>query len=163
MINNMNNINSDNLATINSNCDYKPIRNNNIDRKMPCPRYYLTTKSYTSLPDLNFNEYSANILPCTQINNNFSNPLDHSSLINVITVPPKFWRKKPVNKYNPILYVDVDENLYVFKFFRKSIERSWSFTHRSRSDLIIWNKLIDEAELVRYFHIEQDIDAYIRQ
>ena len=31
MINNMNNINSDNLATINSNCDYKPIRNNNID------------------------------------------------------------------------------------------------------------------------------------
>ena len=159
----MNNINSDNLATINSNCDYKPIRNNNIDRKMPCPRYYLTTKSYTSLPDLNFNEYSANILPCTQINNNFSNPLDHSSLINVITVPPKFWRKKPVNKYNPILYVDVDENLYVFKSFRKSIERSWSFTHRSRSDLIIWNKLIDKAELVRDFHIEQDIDASIRQ
>ena len=31
MINNINDINHDNLATINSNCDYKPIRNNNID------------------------------------------------------------------------------------------------------------------------------------
>ena len=33
MTNNINNINRDNLATINSNCDYKPIRNNNIDNK----------------------------------------------------------------------------------------------------------------------------------
>ena len=82
MINNINNINRDNLATINSNCDYKPVRNNNID---------------TSLPDLNFNEYSTNILPCTQKNNSFPNPFDPSSLINVITVPPKFWRKKLVH------------------------------------------------------------------
>ena len=33
MINNINNINCDNLATINSNCDYKPIHNNNIEKK----------------------------------------------------------------------------------------------------------------------------------
>ena len=105
----------------------------------------------TSLPDLNFNEYSANILPCTQINNSFPNPLDPSSLINVITVPPKSWRKKPVNKYNAVLYDDVDE------------ERSRYFTHHPHSELIIWNKLIDEAELVRDLNIGQDIDVSIRQ
>ena len=148
MINNINNINRDNLATINSNCDYKPISNNNID---------------TSLPDLNFNEYSANILPCTQINNSFPNPLDPSSLINVITVPPKFWRKNPVNKYNTVLYDDVDEDVYVFKSFGKSIKRSRHFTHRPRLELIIWNKLIDKAELVRDLNIGQDIEASIRQ
>ena len=117
----------------------------------------------TSLPDLNFNEYSANILPCTQINNSFPNPLDPSSLINVITVPPKFWRKKPINKYNPVPYDDVDEDLYLFKSFGKSIKRTQNFSHRPRSDLIIWDKLIDDAELVRDLHIGQDIDATIRQ
>ena len=122
MIKNIKNINRDNLATINSNCDYKPVRNNNID---------------TSLPDLNFNEYSTNILPCTQKKNSFPNPFDPSSLINVITVPPKFWRKKPVNKYNPVRYDDVDEDLYVFKSFKKSIKRYRNFTHRPRLELII--------------------------
>ena len=148
MIKNIKNINRDNLATINSNCHYKPIRDNNID---------------TSLPNLNFNEYSANILHCTEINNSFPNPLDPSSLINVITVPPKFWRKNPVNKYNTVLYDDVDEDVYVFKSFGKSIKRSRHFTHRPRLELIIWNKLIDKAELVRDLNIGQDIEASIRQ
>ena len=65
--------------------------------------------------------------------------------------------------YNPVLYDHVDEDLYVFKSFGKSIKRSRHFTHRSRSELIIWNKLIDEAELVRDLNIGQDIDASIHQ
>ena len=154
MIDNINNINRDNLTTIDSICDYKPISNSNINTNMPSSTYYPTTTSSTSLPDLNFNEYSANILPCTQMNNNsFSNPLVSSSLINVITVSPNFWRKKPVNKYNPVLYDDVDEDVYVFKSFGKSIKRTWIFSHSPHSDLIIWNKLIDDAELVRDLHI----------
>ena len=61
--------------------------------------------------------------------------------------------------YNPVLYDHVDEDLYVFKSFGKSLKRSRHFTHRSRSELIIWNKLIDEAELVRDLNIGQDIDV----
>ena len=91
MINNINNINCANLTTIDSICDYKPISNSTINTNMPSSTYYSTTTSSTSLPNLNFNEYSANILPCTQKNNNsFPNPLVPSSLINVITIPPKF-------------------------------------------------------------------------
>ena len=164
MINNTNNINRDNLATINSICDYKPISNSNINTNMPSSTYYPTTTLSTSLPDLNFNEYSASILRCIQMNNiSFPNPIVSSSLISVIKVPPKFLRKKHVNKYSPLLYDDVDEDLYVFKSFGKSIKRTRNFSHRPRSDFIIWNKLIDEAELVRDLHIRQDIDATIRQ
>ena len=99
MIGNINNINRDNLTTIDSICDYKPIINSNINTNMPSSTNYSTTTLSTSLLDLNFNEYSATILLCTQKNNNsFPNPLVPSSLINVITVPPKFLRKKPINK-----------------------------------------------------------------
>ena len=35
MINNINNTNCDNLTTIDSICDYKTIRNNNINTNMP--------------------------------------------------------------------------------------------------------------------------------
>ena len=159
MINNIHNINPDNLTTIDNISVYKLIGNSNINTNMPSP-----TTSSLSLPDLDFNEYSAKILPWTRKNNNsFPNPLVPSSLINVITVPPKFWRKKPINKYNPVPYDDVDEDLYLFKSFGKSIKRTQKFSHRPRSDLIIWDKLIDNTELVRDLHIGQDIDVTIRQ
>ena len=51
----------------------------------------------------------------------------------------------------------------MFKSLGKSIKRTQNVSHRPRSDLIIWDKLIDNAELVRDFHIGQDIDATIRQ
>ena len=78
-------------------------------------------------------------------------------------VPPKFLRKKPVNKYNTVLYDNVDEDLYVLKSFGKIIKRSRHFTHRPCLELIIWNKLIDKAELVRDLNIGQDIEASMRQ
>ena len=80
----------------------------------------------------------------------------------MITVSPKFWRKTPVNRYNAIIYDDVDEDLYVFKSFGKGVKRSPHYTSRPRSDFILWNKSIDELELLRDLHIGNNVDAAIR-
>ena len=105
-----------------------------------------TSASYSTpsiLPRMDFNIYSSNILTCTPLRNVLSNPLIPESFINVITFPPKFWRKKAINKYDPILYDDVDEDLYVFKSFDKSMTRTPHFVTLPRSDLILWGKTID--------------------
>ena len=73
--------------------------------------------------------------------------------LHVITLPPRFWRKKAVKKYDPILYDDVDEDLYVFKSFGKSMTRTPHFVPRPHSDLILWDETIDQPELQRDFHI----------
>ena len=67
-----------------------------------------------------------------------------------------------MNNYNPILYNDIDKDLYIFKYFGKSIKQSLHFTSRPRSDFIIWDNLVDEPELVRDLKIGKDIDASIR-
>ena len=127
------------------------------------PRLLPIKKTTSSLPSLDFNEYSEHILFCTQTRNNFSNSLCSSSAINVITVPPKIWKKKPENRYTPILYNNIDIKRYVFKSFGKSIKRSLHFNPCPRSDLIFWDKLVDKPELVRDIHIWNDIDPSIRQ
>ena len=91
----------------------------------------------------------------------FSNPITHNPSINVITIPPKFWRKKPTNSYKPIIYDDVDEDLYIFKSFGKSMKHSSHFTPRPHSDLILWDKSVDEPELLRDLLIGDDVDAAI--
>ena len=85
-------------------------------------------------PRMNFNIYSSNILTCTPLHNILSNPLIPWSFINVITVPTKFLRKNAVNKYVPIPYDDVAEDVYVFKSFGKSITRTPHFVPRPRSN-----------------------------
>ena len=112
-------------------------------------RTFATIWPPCSLPHLDFNKYSSHILPYHQISNIFSNPITSLSSINVITVPLKIWRKKPVNEYTPIIYDDVDEDLYVFKSFGKIMKRSSHFTPHPRSDLILWDKSVDEPEVLR--------------
>ena len=125
---NINNTNSDNLVTIGKHYLSEPknktsaVRNDDvIDPDKRNSRTFATTRIFSYLTLLYFNEYSLNILPCTKINNNFSNPLASHSSVNVITVPSKIWRKKPVNKYNPIV---CDKNVYAFKSFDKSMKHS---------------------------------------
>ena len=54
-------------------------------------------------------------------------------VINVITVPPNIWRKKTTNKYKPLVYNDVNEDLYIFG---KCFKPSYSWKIRLRSDII---------------------------
>ena len=54
----------------------------------------------------------------TSINNQLPSSLLSHPIINTITVPPKIWRKKSTLKYRPIIYDDIDEDLYLFKRFR---------------------------------------------
>ena len=84
-------------------------------------RNLASMRSPSYIPNFVFflNNYSSHILPCHQMNNIFSNPITSHPSINVITVPSKFWRKKPVNTYTPLIYDDVDEDLYEFKSFGK--------------------------------------------
>ena len=76
---------------------------------------------------MDFNIYSSNTLTYSPIRNNLSNPLIPESSINSITIPLMFWIIKAVNKYDPILYDDVDDDLYVFKSFGKSMKLSPPF------------------------------------
>ena len=126
------------------------------------PRSFAPLDQPSSLPNFDFDTYSSNILSCHQITNTLSNPITSSPSINVITVPPIFWRKKQNNTYKSIIYDDVDEDLYVFKTFGKSMKRSSHFIPRPRSDLILWNKSVDEPELLRDLLIGDDVDAAIR-
>ena len=68
-----------------------------------------------------------------------------------------------MNKYESILYDDIDEVLYVFKSFGKSIKYLPHFLTRPRSDLIIWVKSIDQLELLRDLHIRKDVIDTLRQ
>ena len=55
----------------------------------------------------------------TSIDNQLPSSLLPHNFINAITVPPKIWREKAPTKYKPIIYDDVDEDLYLFKPFGK--------------------------------------------
>ena len=61
-----------------------------------------------------------------------------------------------------MIYDDVNEDLYVFKSFGKSMIFWSHFTPRPRSDLILWDKSVDEPELLRDLHIGNDVDSAIR-
>ena len=84
-------------------------------------------------------------------------------IINVITVPPKIWRKKAASNYKPLVYNDVDEDLYSFKPFGKCVKRSASWEPRLRSDLIHWNESFDSSELERYFRMGDQADDLTRR
>ena len=124
-------------------------------------RPFVTLRQPSSLPNLDFNNYSSNIPSCHQINNTVLNSIISNPSINVITVPPNFLRKKPANSYKPIIYDNIDEDLYVFKSFGKSMKRSSHFIPRPHSDLILCDKSFDEPELLRNIPIRDDVDAAI--
>ena len=121
-----------------------------------------TLRQPSFLPNFDFNKYSSHILSCNLTTNTFPNPITSNPSINVITVPPKFWRKKPVNSYKPIIYDDVDDYLCVFKSFGRSMKHSSHFIPKPRSDLILWDNSVDEPEILRDFLIDDDVDVDIR-
>ena len=64
-----------------------------------------------------------------------------------------------MNKYDQILYDNIDEDVYVIKSFGKSLKSLQHFVPRSQSDLVLLNKSIDRPELLRNLHIGTYDDA----
>ena len=58
------------------------------------------------------------------------------SVVNIISVPPNIWRPKPKNNYKPMVYTNVDEDLYIFKAYGKIMKLTPPWTPRPRSDVI---------------------------
>ena len=115
-----------------------------------------TTNNVSSiLLHLYFNKYFSNILTCTQIRNNLLNAIISDPTINFISVPTKFWKNKAVNKYKFILYDDIDEDVYAFRSFGKSMKRLQYFTPRLCS--------VDEPYILRGLHLGKDVDITIRR
>ena len=84
-------------------------------------------------------------------------------VINVITVPRKIWRKKVANNYKPLVYNDIDEDLYSFKPFCKCLKRSASWESLLRSNLIRWNESLDSPELERDFRMADQATDFSRR
>ena len=100
-LSNIRNIFRNNFVTIDNNYSspasdrLRLVRNNtNLPPGKRKSRPFATLRLPSSLPIFDFNKYSSNILSCHQIKNTSSNPITSNPSINVITVPPKFWRKE---------------------------------------------------------------------
>ena len=149
-INNITNTNSNNLVTIDNN-----IFSNFFGKcNLVCNNDFLNCDEHNSsisatnntsciLPRTDFNIYSSNILTCTLIRNIVPNLVLSEPSIDVITVPPEFLRKRAVNEYVPLLYDDINGNVYIFKSFAKSMMCLQNFLPRPRSNLILWGKTVD--------------------
>ena len=68
-----------------------------------------------------------------------------------------------VNNYKPIIYTDVDEDLYVLKQYGKSMKRSPTWKPRPRSDLILWDESSSLPELNRDLDIDVNMDPTLKQ
>ena len=84
------------------------------------------------------------------------------STVNAISVPPKIWRPKQKTNYKPMICTDVDEDLYIFNPFGKSMKRAESWTPRPRSDVIPWNTSLFQEELDNNFNIGSMTDESTR-
>ena len=56
----------------------------------------------------------------------------------MITLPPKIWRPKPLNKYIPIDYAyDVDDGIFDYSFYGKTVFRpTQRWSDRPMNDMI---------------------------
>ena len=77
-----------------------------------------------------------NIISCSILSHPSKNHITNNNLVHVITVPPKNWQPKAKNNYKPIIYTDVDDDLYVLKHFCKYMTRSPTWKSRPRSAII---------------------------
>ena len=59
--------------------------------------------------------------PLVDVGVKLRNSRPPNPLVRVITVPTKAWRPKAKNKYKPIIYHDVDDDLYVLKVYGKAM------------------------------------------
>ena len=68
-----------------------------------------------------------------------------------------------VNNYKPIIYTDVDDDLYVLKHYGKSMTRSPTWIPRSRSDVILWDESSSLNELSKGLTIDVIMDPTLKQ
>ena len=82
-----------------------------------------------------------------------------SSAIYVIDIPEKIWRPKPQNRYKPIDYGnDVYDGMFDFKHYGKTVFRpKIQWAERPRTDLIIYNQIIDEEEMRKNLNVGEDV------
>ena len=78
----------------------------------------------------------SHVLPYSTFPHHFTN-----LFVNVITVPPKIWRSKAKNKYKPVIYIDVNDDMYVLKTYGKAMTRLPRWLPRPRNDLILWDSI----------------------
>ena len=87
-----------------------------------------------------------------------SSPL--TTVINIISVPPKIWRSKTKNKYKPMDFIDVDKDLYTFIHYGKTTKHTPSWISRPRSEIILWRSSLFQQELEGNFVLEFTTDDF---
>ena len=83
--------------------------------------------------------------------------------VNITSLPPKIWRPKPKNNYNPMVCTDDDESLYIFKHCGKTMKRTPLWTPKPRKDLIPQNYSFCQQELDDSFNIDYMTDNFTCQ
>ena len=83
--------------------------------------------------------------------------------ISIISIPPKIWRPTPKNNYKPMVCTNIDEDLYAFKHYGKTMKRTPSQTSRPRSDVIPWNSSLYQQALDANFNIDFMTDDFTHQ
>ena len=66
------------------------------------------------------------------------------------------------NNYKPMVCTDVNEDLYTFKSYGKTMKRAKSWTPRHRSNIIPWNSSLCQQELDDNFNIDSLIEDFTR-
>ena len=85
--------------------------------------------------------------------------------MHVITVPPKIWRPKPIDRFILLPpYPDIDDILYHFPAYGLAIRRTKEAPPPAskRDDLILWDEDIHLSHLQKYLHLRDDIDINVR-
>ena len=93
--------------------------NDNVTRELK----YVPSNS-NSFAAFSYQLTFSHILSCSILSQSRNNLIPHNSNVNFITGPQKIWRPKMVNNYKPIIYTDVDDDVYVLKHYGKSMTRS---------------------------------------
>ena len=87
-------------------------------------------------------------------------PFVHSTLSRtlVISIPPKIWRPKPKCKYTVPPESDIDEELFIFPSFGKSLSRPKYIYSNDRLDIIVWNPSLHQTEFDKVVSIPTDLE-----
>ena len=65
--------------------------------------------------------------------------------------------------FKPVIYNDVDDDLYILIAYSKAMTRPLRWLPRPRNDIILWDSISFTAKLMKDFHIDSSIDTNIRQ
>ena len=67
------------------------------------------------------------------------------------------------NSYKPMICTDVDEDIYIFKTYGKTMKHTPSWTPRPRFDIISWNSSLYQHHLYGNVNIDSMTDNFTRQ